>query len=65
MSDVAGHSWYEYNGNLARLWRWLDERGEAPNDPAYFMEKPWKWEAEWDAMREAVTTTPSTTKGTQ
>lgn len=42
--------WYEQPDKLAALWRWLDYRGMAPDDPAYFMEEPWKWQREWDEM---------------
>lgn len=48
-------NWWDSHENLARLWRWLDARGETPGDgPAYFMEKPWKWAPEWDAMNAEV-----------
>lgn len=49
---MASSLWYHNHVNLAALWRWLEERGETPTDgPAYFMEKPWKWEGEWLAMQ--------------
>lgn len=47
---TAPRDWYEDHENLAELWRWLEERGEQP-DPAYFLEKPWKWTPEWNQMQ--------------
>lgn len=43
--------WYREPANLAELWTWLEERGEQPSDPAYFMAKPWKWAPEWREMQ--------------
>ena len=43
--------WYEHGSNLAALWRWLDARAEAPDDPAYYMANPWKWTPEWERMQ--------------
>ena len=46
--------WWTHD-NLAALWSWLDENGLDPADgPAYFMEKPWKWNLEYDAMIHSV-----------
>lgn len=48
--------WWKDHNNLAALWAWLDEEGCPPEDgPAYFMEKPWKYQAEWTAYQTAVT----------
>lgn len=48
MPEHGGTPWYSNHGNLSLLWSWLEERGETPADgPAYFMEKPWKWDTEW------------------
>ena len=42
--------WWTHD-NLAALWSWLTENGLEPHDgPAYFMEKPWKWNLEYDAF---------------
>ena len=41
--------WWEYHGNLARLWRWLEERDEAPDVDDY-LSAPWHWSPEWNAM---------------
>lgn len=38
--------WYRDHENLAALWRDLEDRGETI-DAGYFMEKPWRWTAEW------------------
>lgn len=43
--------WHEYVANLHALWVWLENRGDQPDDPAYFLEKPWKWEPEWNQMQ--------------
>ncbi len=43
MNAAVMVEWWEHHDELARLWRWLDERDETPDDPAYFMSKPWKW----------------------
>lgn len=44
--------WFAFHVNLAALWQWLDENGETPSDgPAYFMEKPWKWDSEWERFK--------------
>jgi hypothetical protein len=43
-------AWFHDHKNLADLWRWLEVRGDAPDDPAYFMEKPWKWTPEFEGM---------------
>lgn len=39
--------WYQSHANLHDLAIWLEER--EPNfDWRYFLEKPWKWETDWD-----------------
>jgi hypothetical protein len=38
--------WYTDPKELAVLWRWLDEQGRTPDDPAYFMDRGSKWERE-------------------
>jgi len=49
-NDTEEVPWYAFHDNLASLWTWLDEHGHTPGDgPAYFMEKPWKWNLEYDA----------------
>ena len=42
--------WHLDPMNLSQLWRWLRERGQEPEDPAYFMEKAWHYSEEWIAM---------------
>lgn len=42
--------WWALTRNVHDLWRWLEQQGDAPTDPAYYLEKPWKWEAEWNRM---------------
>lgn len=45
--------WWHDHMNLARLYRWLDDRGEISGDVdniVYFLSKPWKWESEWLRM---------------
>lgn len=47
--------WYRDPVNLAKLWRWLEDQGETPDDPAYFLERPEKWDEEWQRFtRESV-----------
>lgn len=47
--------WYRDPVNLAKLWRWLEDQGETPDDPAYFLERPEKWDEEWQRYtRESV-----------
>lgn len=41
--------WYEARDNLARLYLWLEERGEAP-DGWDFLTSPFRWDAEWQEM---------------
>lgn len=48
--DNQRNDWWHIEGELAAVWRWLDERGERPDDPGYFMEKPWKWTPEREQM---------------
>lgn len=50
LTPATDPDWYRDHSNLCDLWRWLDERGEAPDDPAYFLEKPYKWTREWRLM---------------
>jgi hypothetical protein len=38
--------WHKDPKELAQLWRWLDEQGRTPDDPAYFMDKAVKWTPE-------------------
>lgn len=48
--------WYEDPANLAALWRWLDERCEAPavDDVPRFLDEPWHWEHDWNQMQSEV-----------
>lgn len=47
---AEGVKWYADHNNLASLWEWLGNHDNEPGDgPAYFMEKPWKWNLEYDA----------------
>jgi len=47
--------WWSDHNNLADLWKWLDEIGFTPGDgPGYFMEKPWKWNREYDTYLAVV-----------
>lgn len=48
---MAIAEWYEDHENLCALWRWLEDRGQAPSDVAGYLEKPWHWEPEWNQMR--------------
>lgn len=49
--------WWADHSNLAELHRYLTgsdcPEGDAldPSQVQYFLEKPWKWTAEWDRMR--------------
>lgn len=43
--------WYADHQALAELWRWLEDRGDQPRDPAHFLEEPWSYEPEYQAMR--------------
>lgn len=42
--------WHRNPTELAALWRWMDEQGRAPDDPAYFMEKGIRWSPEHEEM---------------
>jgi hypothetical protein len=47
-------TWYDDRNNLAALWSWLEDCHKLPADgPAYFMEKPWKWQDDWDSYQAA------------
>lgn len=50
-ASAEARDWWEDHDNLAELWRFLEDRGEQPNDPAYFLDKPWKWDPEYQQMR--------------
>lgn len=47
----APRDWFTDHENLALLWRWLDDRGEAPTNTVLFLEKPWRWTEAWDRMQ--------------
>ena len=40
--------WYRDHVNLAELWSDLVDRGETPDNPRRFMEKPYQWQTEWE-----------------
>jgi hypothetical protein len=42
--------WHSDPQQLAELWRWLDEQGRTPDDPAYFMERAEKWTPHFEDM---------------
>lgn len=44
--------WWAFHTNMAELWSWLEEHDarHLVDGPAYFMEKPWKWNLEYDAI---------------
>ncbi len=45
--------WYNKGENMANLARYIiDKEGEI--DTVYFLEKPWKWESEWDAYQISI-----------
>ena len=48
--ETGKDQWYDDRNNLADLWRWLEDQGD-DSDPAYFLEKPWKWSLEFAQMR--------------
>lgn len=50
-AEIPWLHWFEDPSKLAELWRWLAEAGDEPDDPAYFMEEPWKWQREWDSYQ--------------
>lgn len=54
MSEIPWLQWYEDPNELARLWRWLVDNNEAPEDPAAFMENPTSWEADFVEMCEQI-----------
>lgn len=41
--------WYDDRANLARLAGYMGEQGDTIEDVAYMLEKPWKYEDEWQA----------------
>lgn len=47
--------WYDNPQNLALLIRWLDCKCQTNNweadHYAYLLEKPWKWQHEWDEFQ--------------
>lgn len=44
--------WWEYHRNLSDLYYWLSERGDMqPDQAGHFLEKPWKWDAEFALYR--------------
>lgn len=50
-NEQAQVEWWNDHRNLATLYEWLERYSNNPQDgPAYFMEKPWKWNMEYDAM---------------
>ncbi len=43
--------WYTDHARLSDLARWLIKRDELPLDEVpYYLEKPWKWEREYEQM---------------
>lgn len=52
--EIPWLQWYEDPNELARLWRWLVDNNEAPEDPAAFMENPTSWEADFVEMCEQI-----------
>jgi hypothetical protein len=57
-ASPAAHDWWTDHDALAELWRWLEDRGQEPNDVAYYLERPWKWTPEYDDMRSEQTALP-------
>lgn len=48
LSQVS--KWWHDHANLSRLLAWLAEREDVEDlsDAAYFLAKPWNWQAEWE-----------------
>ncbi len=46
-------NWYLDLDNISILARYLEEKGDftIASDVIYFMEKPWKYEKEWEAYQ--------------
>jgi hypothetical protein len=39
--------WYGFHDNVANLARYLADNGTSADNLADYIEKPWKWEDEW------------------
>lgn len=54
-SDAAKPKWYDDPANIALLIRWLDCKcllnSWEPDDYAYLLEKPQKWQPEWEQFQ--------------
>lgn len=42
--------WYDNRDDLAELYEFMDTIGYTPDMP-YFIEKPWKWDGEFNFMK--------------
>lgn len=54
MTTSGSGPWWESHTEVARLIRWLGESGSVDDydasDWAYLVEKPWKWDSEYQEM---------------
>jgi hypothetical protein len=48
-------AWYDDRTNLAAVARHMGERGDGVEDVAYMIEKPWKFEDDWQELDDADT----------
>ncbi len=53
---MEDRKWFESTDNVTQLAHWLEEAFVlvTAEDAIRFFEKPWKWEAEYTAMKEGV-----------
>jgi len=50
MSTIIQQNWFTNHENLTNLVKYIVEKdGQESIDIVCFMEKPWKWEKEWEA----------------
>lgn len=49
-ASPAADWWTDHNA-IAELWRWLEDRGQEPDDVGYFLERVEKWTSEYLDMR--------------
>lgn len=54
MSTAApARHWTDDPEQLALLWDFLSATGRTPDDVAYFLRKPYRWQYAWDELQAA------------
>lgn len=51
---MIGDPWYSYHENIVTLTRYLADNGWDADDVAYAVEKPWKYEEEFQEAQKDI-----------